>query len=163
MKLYVLDWFLDEIGEEKVMEVALSFDQGYSFEEVQAMIPDEVTLSWLWVDDVNEEKDSFQFEDIDENNEVIGYDNLVRSEQTVYGLSLLDENGDIKEDPVLRFIGSIEAGQQFKARWQGEFRRLFTTLSGEDEELTEDDLQYFGAVVTGNARTLSQLRDLPFI
>lgn len=154
---------LDEIEEEKVMEVALSFDQGYSFEEVQAMIPDEVTLSWLWVDDFNEEKDSFQFEDIDENNEVIGYDNLVRSEQTVYGLSLLDENGDIKEDPVLRFIGSIEAGQKFKARWQGEFRRLFTTLSGEDEELTEEDLQYFGAVVTGNAETLSQVKDLPFI
>lgn len=154
---------LDDIGEEKMMEVALSFNQGYSFEEVQNMIADEVTLSWLWVDDVNDEKDSFQFKQINDNNEVIGYTNLVRSEETVYGLSLIDENGGIKEEPVLGFISSIESGQQYNARWQGEFRRLFTILSGEDEQLTEEDIQFFGAVVTGNAETLSRLKDLPFI
>ena len=122
-----------------------------------------MTLSWLWVDDVNEEKDNFQFERKDENNEVIGYNNLVRSEETVYGLSLLDENGNLKEEPVLPFIWSIKAGQQYKTRWQGEYKRLYETLSGEDGKLSGNDLRYYGAVVTGNVETLSQLKGLPFI
>ena len=50
---------LDDIGEDKIMEVALSFDQGYTFDEVQSMISNNVTLSWLWVDDVNEDTDDF--------------------------------------------------------------------------------------------------------
>ncbi|MEC2074459.1 anti sigma factor C-terminal domain-containing protein [Alkalihalophilus marmarensis] len=154
---------LDDIGEDKVMEVALSFDQGYTFKEVQSLIPDNMTLTWLWVDDVDEEKENFQFEQFDDNGEVIGYDKFLRSEHTVYGVPLLDENGDIKEEPVFWFIGAIEANQQHKARWQGEFKRLYETLSGADNQLTEKDLQYYGAVVTGNAQNLSQLKDLPFI
>lgn len=154
---------LDDIGEDKIMEVALSFDQGYTFDEVQSMISNNVTLTWLWVDDVNEDTDDFQYKYVDENGEVIVLGNLLRSEHFVYGLSLLDENGDKKEEPVLRFIGAIEANQQFKAIWQGEFKRLYETLSGEDGQLTADDLQYYGAVVTGDAQTLSQLNDLPFI
>ncbi|WP_431029843.1 anti sigma factor C-terminal domain-containing protein [Lysinibacillus sp. LZ02] len=154
---------LDDIGKDKVMEVALSFDRGYTFDEVQSMISNNVTLTWLWVDDVNEDADDFQYNYVDENGEVIVLDNLVRSEHTVYGLSLFNENGDMKEEPVRRFIGAIEANQQFKVRWQGEFKRLYETLSGEDGQLTEEDLQYYGAVVTGNAQNLSQLKDLPFI
>ncbi|HHW39366.1 MAG TPA: hypothetical protein GXX18_19475 [Bacillales bacterium] len=154
---------LDDIGEDKIMEVALSFDQGYTFKEVASLIPENVTLTWLWVDDVNEEEDNFQFEQFDDNGKVVGYKQSLRSEHTVYGLSLLDENGDRKEEPVFRFIGSIEANQQFKTRWQGEFKRLYKTLSGEDGHLTSEDLQYYGAVVTGDAQTLSQLNDLPFI
>ncbi|MFF5995407.1 anti sigma factor C-terminal domain-containing protein [Lysinibacillus sp. KU-BSD001] len=154
---------LDNMVEDKVMEVALSFDQGYTFDEVQSMISNNVTLTWLWVDDVNEDADDFQYNYVDENGEVIVLDNLLRSEHTVYGLSLFDENGDMKEEPVRRFIGAIEANQQFKTRWQGEFKRLYETLSREDGQLTEEDLQYYGAVVTGNAQNLSQLKDLPFI
>ncbi|NEU30345.1 hypothetical protein GN156_06070 [bacterium LRH843] len=154
---------LDDIGEDKVMEVALSFDRGYTFKEVQSLIPSNMTLTWLWVDDVNEKEDNFQFEQFDDHGEVSGYDHSLRSEHTVYGLSLLDQDGDMKEEPVLRFIGAIEANQQFKARWQSEFKRLYVMLSGEDGKLTEEDLQYYGAVVTGNAETLSQLKDLPFI
>lgn len=155
---------LDDIGEDKIMEVALSFDQGYTLKEVQSMIPNDVTLSWVWVDDVNEQEDSFQVKERDMDGNVIRVlENLVRSEHTAYGLSLLDESGDTKEDPVLRFIGAIEANQQFKSRWQGEFKRLYETLSGEDDQLTADDLQYYGAVVTGDAQNLAQLKDLPFI
>lgn len=154
---------LNDIGEDKVMEVALSFDRGYTFKEVQSLIPSNMRLTWLWVDDVNEEKENFQFEQFDDNGEVIGYDKSLRSEHSVYGVSLLDENGDTKEEPVPRFIGAIEKNQQFKARWQGEFKRLYETLSGGDDQLTEKDLQYYGAVVTGDAQNLSQLKDLPFI
>lgn len=155
---------LSDIGQEKVMEVALSFDKGYSLSEVKSMIPKDVTLSWLWVDDEDEENiEEYQGRVIDENNKIIDTYNLVRSEHTVYGVSLLNANGDIEKEPVQQFIRNIENGKEIKARWQGEFNRLFTTLGGEDGILTEDDLHYFGAVVTGDAQNLAQLKDLPFI
>lgn len=155
---------LDDIGEDKVMEVALSFDQGYSLKEVQSMIPNDVTLSWVWIDDVNEEEDSFQVKERDMDGKVIReLDNLVRSEYTVYGVSLLNADGNKAEDPVTSFISTISSGQKYKARWQGEYKRLYETLSGEDGELSGNDLRYYGAVVTGNVETLSQLKGLPFI
>ncbi|MFJ8261141.1 anti sigma factor C-terminal domain-containing protein [Rummeliibacillus sp. NPDC094406] len=155
---------LDHIGKEKVMEIALSFDRGYTFKEVQSLIPSKMTLTWLWVDDVNEDKDNFKFKKFDKKNDkVIGTENALRSEKTVYGVSLLDENGDTKEEPVQSFISAIESGKQYKTRWQGEFKRLDETLSGKDGQLTDDDLHYYGAVVTGDAKTLSQLKGLPFI
>jgi hypothetical protein len=36
-------------------------------------------------------------------------------------------------------------------------------LGGEDGKLTKGDLQYYGAVVTGNTENLSQSKNLPFI
>lgn len=37
---------LDEIGNNKVMEISLSFDKAYSLEEIKNMIPDDVILNW---------------------------------------------------------------------------------------------------------------------
>lgn len=164
-KIYRYDLvLLDDIGEDKVMEVALSFDQGYTLKEVQSMIPNDVTLSWVWVDDVNEEEDSFQVKERDMDGKFIRVlDNLVRSEHTVYGISLLNADGNKAEDPVTSFISTIASGQKYKARWQGEYKRLYETLSGEDGKLSGKYLRYYGAVVTGNAKTLSQLKGLPFI
>ncbi|WP_397538983.1 anti sigma factor C-terminal domain-containing protein [Rummeliibacillus pycnus] len=155
---------LDHIGKDKVMEIALSFDRGYTFKEVQSLIPSKMTLTWLWVDDVNEDKDNFKFKKFDEKNDkVIESENALRSEKTVYGISLLNENGDTKEEPVQSFISAIESGEQYKTRWQGEFKRLDETLSGKDGQLTKDDLRYYGAVVTGDAKILARLKGLPFI
>lgn len=155
---------LDEIGENKVMEVALSFDRSYTFEEVKSMIPNQLHLTWLWVDDIDEKKDDLQSDMIDVNKgKVIGKQNQVRSEHSAYGVSLIDENGQPIEDPVQNFISEIKMGKDFKTIWQADFQNLYKTLSGEDGKLTEDDLQFLGAVVTGDAKTLSTLKKLPFI
>lgn len=152
---------LEEIGEDKVMEVALSFDREYSFNEVKSMIPEDVTLSWLWINDKNENE--YRGRVLGENDKVIGGFNLIRSEHTAYGVSLIAENGELTENPTQQFIHSLMMGRQYKALWQDEFNQLYAHLIGEDKKLTEDDLHYLGAVVTGNTETLSQLLDLPFI
>jgi hypothetical protein len=58
-----LAW-IDHIGKDKVMEIALSFDRGYTFKEIQSLIPSKMTLTWLWVDDVNEDKDHFKLKSL---------------------------------------------------------------------------------------------------
>ena len=90
-------------------------------------------------------------------------DYLVRSEDNVYGFSLFDANGNEIEKPASLFIRNISSGQKFKAQSQEEYERLHETLRGEDKVLTENDLQYYGAVVTGDVETLSTLKGLPFI
>lgn len=153
---------LDEIGEDKVMEIALSFDKAYTLKEVQSLIPKQVTLTWLWVDDIKDEANHF-ITAREENNEVIEKENLVRSEYTAYGVSLIDQDGQPMVKPIEHFIEVIQDGKQIKARWQTEFKRLYETIGGEDGKLTKEDLQFFGAVVTGDAKRLAELKNLPFI
>ena len=45
---------LDEIGNNKVMEISLSFDKTYRLEEIRNMISSDVTLNWYWVDTFTE-------------------------------------------------------------------------------------------------------------
>ena len=55
------------------MEIALSFDQAYSMDEVRDMLPNDITLSWYWIDDLNdeekEESKSITITQIDDNGE----------------------------------------------------------------------------------------------
>lgn len=89
---------LDEIGDDKVMEMALSFDQGYTSSEAMELIPKTVTKTWLWVNDVDE-KDEIQAKSFNEDGEIIAKTNLLRNENTVFGFSILTPNGDKAEMP----------------------------------------------------------------
>ena len=64
---------LDQIEANKNMEIALSFDQAYSMDEVRDMLPNDITLSWYWIDDLNdeekEESKSITITQIDDNGE----------------------------------------------------------------------------------------------
>ncbi|MFJ7952997.1 anti sigma factor C-terminal domain-containing protein [Lysinibacillus sp. NPDC096418] len=153
--------FLPEIGDDKIMEVALSFDKGYKVDEALSIIPKEVTATWLWVKDVNE-TDDFTIKSYSNEGEVDGTINLLRSEHTVYGFSLLTFNGNPADQPAEQFVDSIKDGKDYRTRWQGEFKRLEKVIGGEDE-LSADDIVIYGAVVTGNKVTLASLQNLDFI
>ena len=152
---------LEEISEDKVMEMALSFDQGYTSAEAMALIPKGVTKTWLWVNDVKE-TGKFEFNYPDKYGKLIT-NFLVRNENTVYGFPLLDSNSDKAVMPAEDFIAHISSGTKYRTRWQGEFKRLNETISGEDGKLSVADLEIYGMVVTGTAESLAPLQDLPFI
>lgn len=153
---------LDEIPSEKLVEMALSFDQGYTLSEAMALIPEGISKTWLWVNDVSADNE-LQQRTIDSIGEIVDKTPLVRNSKTVYGFSVTEMNSEEVHLSSERFIHSISSGTQFKSRWRGEFKRLNETIAGEDGKLTVDDLVINGMVVTGTAENLKVLRDLPFI
>jgi len=160
---------LDQLEPNKVMEVALSFDQAYSMNQVNKMLPDNVTLTWFWIDDLNEEEkkasQSREVEQTDENGKqtTVSTPPLLRSEYTAYGIKAINENNEKIEDPLEPFVWALESGMKYNTRYKGEFERVYNNLLGSDSELTKDDIRVFGAVVTGDAESLKDLQELPFI
>ena len=152
---------LAEIGDDKIMEVALSFEKGYTMQEALAKLPNEITTTWLWVKDVDEEADTTG-KRLNEDGEVVGSFNLLRSEHTVYGFSLLTFNGDLAEEPAIQFLRAIGSGKRQKTSLQDEYERLDKVIGGEDG-LALNDIVIYGAVVTGNKETLASLQNLDFI
>lgn len=152
---------LQDMPSEKLVEIALSLDKGYSVNEAINLIPEELTAAWLWINDVSEDE-TLHMRTYEGEKETIG-NPLVRSANTVYGFSLFEQNGEAKIEPAQQFIRSIQAGIPLKSRWQGEFKRLYTTISGEDGKLAVEDLVVNGIVVTGTTENLRQLQGLPFI
>lgn len=160
---------LDNIASDKVMEMALSFDQYYTMEEVNSMLPKNVTLSWYWLDDLNEqEKEASKSRTLEQQNPdgtayTVDYPPRLRSERTVYGIKANDPNGTSLKEPEQLFIWALKNGVKYDTRFKGEFERVFKNVAGEDNEITKEDFRIFGVVVTGDIESLKNLQGLPFI
>jgi hypothetical protein len=156
---------IKDIGTNKVVEMALSFDKDYSIDEVRNMLPEDVTLSWYWVDDLNqEEKKSSELRKT--KKEQFGderYYAKIRSEETAYGIKAYDANGDLLEKPEESFIMALDQGAKKNTRFKSEFERVYNNIKGKDDKLTKDHIKVFGVVVTGSANDLEALSNLPFI
>jgi len=152
---------LPQISDDKIMEIALSFDKGYTVQEALAKLPKNVTTSWLWVKDINESDDNI-VKIINSDGTVEKGDYLLRSEQNVYGFSLLNMNGDLEENPAELFVHELTSGTRQKSSLQDEYKRLEKEIGGADG-LSVKDLVIYGAVVTGNTKTLSSLQNLDYI
>ncbi|WP_285399436.1 anti sigma factor C-terminal domain-containing protein [Lysinibacillus sp. fls2-241-R2A-57] len=151
---------LPQIGDDKIMEIAISFDKGYTMQEALAKLPKNVTATWLWVKDVDEIAD--HTDKLIKNEKVEESNNLLRSEHDVYGFSLLNANGDVAENPADQFVRAISTGTRQTSSLQDEYKRLEKEIGGADG-LSVNDLVIYGAVVTGNKKTLTSLQNLDFI
>lgn len=153
---------LDEIPSDKLVEMALSFDKGYTSREAMELIPKGITKTWLWVNDVYDKDLSSYYKDVDGTISLEEIQPL-RHSDNAYGFSVIDARGEPAYQPAERFISAISSGAKLKAHWQSEFKRLHETISGEDNKLSVSDLVINGIIVTGTAENLKQLQDLPFI
>ena len=160
---------LNQIESNKTLEIGLSFDQAYKMDEVSKMLPDGVTLSWYWIDDLSEReieasKSSKTIEmDADgRENTIIKHPNI-RSEKTVYGIKAYNANNEKIEDPLQYFIWALENGKEYDTRYRGEFERVFNNVAGQDGKITKEDIRVFGVVVTGDVESMKNLQGLPFI
>lgn len=154
------------MGPNQVVEMALSFNQAYSMDEVNNILPDNVTLSWYWIDDLNEqEKKSSELRKVilEKNSDKEIYTARIRSEETVYGIKAYDNNGELLEKPEEGFIRALKNGMQYDTRFKDEFERVYNNIIGNDGKLTKDDIKVFGVVVTGSVNDLEGLLNLPFI
>ena len=160
---------LDNIASTKVMEMALSLDKDYGMEEVNNMLPESVTLSWYWLDDLNEqEKEDSKPRTVEQQKPdgtpyIVDYPPRLRSERTVYGIKAYNPNGTPLDEPEHEFILALKHGMDYDTRLKSEFERVFQNIAGEDSEITKEDFRVLGVVVTGDAESLKNLQDLPFI
>lgn len=136
---------LDEIPEHQVVEMAFSFDQPYSLNEVRKKFSDQ--LAWYWVDTAS------TIEKVETKNPINGND--------AYGfISKIEE---INEDAAERFIQQVEWLQK-EGNQQQEAQRLYDVLTDSGKiELSPRNLKITGAVVTGTAEELKKFNDEPII
>lgn len=132
---------LDEIPKHQVVEMAFSFDQAYTINEVRKKFSDQ--LAWYWVDTASPS------EKVEANQPVSGND--------AYGF--ISRMEVMNEDSADRFIQQVKWLQK-EGTQQQEAKRLFDSLTDSGKtEPSPENLKITGAVVTGTAEELTKFND----
>lgn len=134
--------------ENKVAEIAVSFDKPYTVEQIKGMLPNGVHAQWYWVDAYDEQS-------VDERKSP-------EHAGAVYGFKAEDrglEGGDGSEKD---FILAVQNGLRVSRKYREEFQKLYDYLRAGKSEPTVQDIRILGVVVTGTAKDLQQLKGLPF-
>lgn len=160
---------LDEIGEDKYIELALSFDRSYTPEEVQRMLPSEVKIAWYWVDTYSEKnldkmkgqcvEVEFKGEDGRTTTKKVYQKPRVLRAYDVYGMEAITSTGETVEEPWRWFIGAIDMGRNKKSHYQSIFKDIYDVLSNGKGEITKDDIRVIGVVVTGDTASMKLLKN----
>ena len=135
---------LEEIDNNKVVEMAFSFDASYGLEEVEDLFSDQ--LNWYWVD-VSTDAD------------------LEEDQQPVYGYNAYGffQYRDTLESAGI-FIRQLEWLREEKGHFQPEADRIYDVMAGDDSaELEAEDLLVSGVVVTGSPEELLAYSELPMV
>lgn len=160
---------VDEISEDKYIELALSFDRSYTPEEAQRMLPREVKTAWYWVDTYSEknlDKMKGQYAEVECKGEdgqtaikkEYQEPRVLRSSD-VYGMKAITTTGETLEEPWRWFIEAIDVGRNKKSHYQSIFKDIYDVLSNGKGEITKDDIRVIGVVVTGDTASMKLLKN----
>lgn len=146
VKVYDDRFTLSKMNETTVAEMAFSFDQAYSIQEVQKLFPDHV--AWYWVDtftkkDVKEMSNQAMDKNMEETAVINGFD--------VYGFP---NSPRPDTDPSLPFISTLNMLKK-DGKYEREASNLYNDLTNNKKrKLTPDSLKIIGVVVTGKPSEL---------
>lgn len=135
---------LEEIDNNKVVEMAFSFDDAYGLEEVEELFSEQ--LNWYWVD-VSTDAD------------------LEEDQQPIYGYNAYGffQNRDTLESAGM-FIRQLEWLREEKGHFQPEAERIYGVMTGAGSgELEAEDLLVSGVVVSGTPEELLAFSELPMV
>jgi hypothetical protein len=145
---------LDDINEDTIVELAVSFDKGYSISKVKESFNKQ--LEWFWVDTFNSEKinekvKSKKSKYTNENKAIAGYN--------AYGFSN-SNNGE----PEMDFISLVELLKSNGGEYQKEINNIYMALTNnEKKELLPENLSIVGVVLTGTPDELKNVIKNPMI
>ncbi|MEY9094542.1 anti sigma factor C-terminal domain-containing protein [Paenibacillus sp. RC84] len=151
---------LDQIGKDKYVEMALSFDKSYSLDEVRTMMSAGPNPVWYWANSQKEEArkaNSYQrYTEKGKNGEDVVTENFPSPiyEDNAIGFHAVNHYGEQLPDPEQFFIPALK-----KARMQSDY----DIMAGPDKILSKDDIHILGVVVTGEPETLKLLRNRSYI
>lgn len=135
---------LEEIDDNKAVEMAFSFDAAYKLEEMEELFSGQ--LNWYWVD-VSKAADQEE------------------EQQPVYGNEAYGFFGgrDVRESAGM-FIRQLDWLRNEKGDFQQEAGRIYDVIAGDDaSEVAVDELSISGVVVTGSPKELQAFADLPMV
>lgn len=151
---------IEIIDSNKNIEMALSFDKQYTIEEVQNILPENISLNWLWVDTIKgDELESIKKFD----NGVTKIDAQVLTQDRVVGFSTIEEDGKPKANPVDDFIEDLEFGMHKGGKYKKDIKHIYSSLSDNNETMDKNNIKIIGAVVVGDKEELSKLKGMDII
>ncbi|MGC5775822.1 anti sigma factor C-terminal domain-containing protein [Paenibacillus pabuli] len=148
---------LQEMDQDKLVEMAISFDKDYSLSEVKQMIPPGVTQSWYWVDTYDNK--AFYDPYIDGN----GNKSYATPDPEGWVKGFGNSDPDSSEVSEKTFLEALEQGVQLKGHNQYEFNRIYNYLKKDKAKPEENDVRILGVVVTGTAKELQVLSGQPYV
>ncbi|QLG36773.1 anti sigma factor C-terminal domain-containing protein [Paenibacillus sp. FSL W7-1088] len=146
-----------ELDQDKLVEMAVSFDKDYSLNEVKQLLPHELTQTWYWVDTYDNKTFYDPYIDGNGNKSYA----IPDPEDWVKGFGNSDP--DSSEVSEKTFLEALEQGVQLKGHYQYEFNRIYNYLKKDKAKPNESDIRIFGVVVTGTAKELQMLSGQPYV
>lgn len=151
---------LEQFEDTTLVELGLSFDQSYSFDEIKSKINPNVKVVWWWVDTYTD--DSLDFMEESQNT-------ILADDPFIYGFHAEqskpkaqqseNESFDEIESNFIRNINLLRESKNFK--W--EIDQVDQALMGENRTIEKGDVKIIGAVVTGTSDQLEPLQNQPYI
>ncbi|NOU90220.1 hypothetical protein GC102_31415 [Paenibacillus sp. LMG 31460] len=140
---------LDELPDNKYIEMAISFDKAYSLTDVQKFLPDIVEPTWYWIN-------SYAQEDL----KIKGTD-FPEQEGFIYGFRAYEVSGPGQKVNTTEesFIKGLNELKSYKKKFNG---NVFEKLDKVVQQNQRNGL-IIGVVVTGTKDQLKSLNGLPFV
>ncbi|MFJ8090231.1 anti sigma factor C-terminal domain-containing protein [Lysinibacillus sp. NPDC095746] len=142
---------LNVIDDNKVVEMAFSFDDGYSIEEVNEVFKKQ--LAWYWVD-------TFSKDDI-ENDNKFNKDKNFRDD-TIYGFEVygFPYNRSAEAYSASNFISVLEKVKEDGGNYHGDAEKIINNITNQGKiKLEPENLKIIGIVVTGKPSDLKKYND----
>ncbi|KAA0762212.1 anti sigma factor C-terminal domain-containing protein [Bacillus sp. SH5-2] len=137
-------------GENKVAELAISFDKPHKVSEIKKMLPEGIHPVWYWVDTYDDKK-SYSIDDMTE------------SAYNVYGFKAKPGDIEFGNGTEKDFLLAIQSGMEKKGKYYEEYERIYNYLKGKKTKPSEQDVKVIGVVVTGTAADLQKLNGQNYV
>lgn len=137
-------------GENKVAELAISFDKPHKVSEINKMLPEGVHPVWYWVDTYYDKK-SYHLDDV------------TQSAYEVYGFKAKQGDIEFGNGTEKDFLLAIQSGMEKKGKYYEEYERIYNYLKGKKTKPSEQDVKVIGVVVTGTATDLQKLNGQNYV
>ena len=144
---------LNEIPSGDSVEMAISFEKSYTFNQVTAMLPTGVHTAWYWVDTYD--NNTVQAMKQSPDTALMPYQ--------VYGFGNQANPGDSVSRTPQFFIQLLQAGLKLKGVARDQYQQIFNVLSHGQGSITPADVKIIGVVVTGTPHDLEALQGQKFV
>jgi len=150
------EMFFYQLEKNTLVELAISFDDSYSFGEIKSKLPSEVQVDWWWVDAYTDDTLDFFKQ---------GQNTISVNDPYIYGFQSEQSKPKPRRssnDEVETFIRNIELLRKSK-NFEWETNQVYQALVGENGAMEKSDVKITGAVVTGTPEQLKSLQGQTYI